>query len=68
MRTKHKNGEEFYWLLYYAYLPAGAVKRWGDHWPASPVYPWHQPQNILPEAEGGCRGTQLGAVGIYLAG
>lgn len=20
MRTKHKNGEEFYWLLYYAYL------------------------------------------------
>ena len=21
MRAKHKNGEEFYWLLYYAYLP-----------------------------------------------
>jgi len=20
MRAKHKNGEEFYWLLYYAYL------------------------------------------------
>ena len=22
MRAKHKNGEEFYWLLYYAYIPA----------------------------------------------
>lgn len=26
MRTKHKNGEEFYWLLYYAYLSRRSCK------------------------------------------
>ena len=51
MRAKHKNGEEFYWLLYYAYLPAGASERRGDHRPASPAHPRHQHPDVLPEAQ-----------------
>ena len=63
MRAKHKNGEEFYWLL-----PAGAAERRGDHRPAPPAHPRHQHSDVLPETERGCRGTQFGAVGVYGTG
>ena len=75
MRAKHKNGEEFYWLLYYAYLSPQELQNVEEiidqlrpHIRTPPTYPRHQHPDVLPKTQGGRRSTQLGAVGIYGAG
>ena len=65
MRAKHKNGEEFYWLLYYSYLSPQELQNVEDHRPATSAHPRHQHPDVLPETQRSRRGAQFGAVGIY---
>ena len=54
LRTKHKNGESYYWLLYYSFLsPAAAPKCGGDHRETAPPYPGYQFPHLLPQEAGG---------------
>ena len=69
LRTRHKHGEDYYWLLYYTYLsPPTAQKCGGDHRTASSPHPGHQPAHLLPQAEAGGGGVKFCPLGVYFKG
>ena len=54
LRTRHKNGEAYYWLLYYSFLsPSAAEECGGNHREPAPTYPGHLLPHLLPQAAGG---------------
>ena len=53
LRTKHKNGEAYYWLLYYSFLSPQQLKNVeGNYRDPATAYPRHQFQNLLPQTPG----------------
>ena len=53
LRTRHKNGEAYYWLLYYLPLSPAAEECGGNHRKPAPAYPGHLLPHLLPQAPGG---------------
>ena len=53
LRTKHKYGESYYWLLYYIPVTAAVGEHAGDHRKAGAAYPRHQLPYLLPQAPDG---------------
>ena len=53
LRTRHKNGEAYYWLLYYSFLSPAAEECGGNHREPAPAHPGHLLPHLLPQAAGG---------------
>ena len=69
LRSKHKFGETYYWILYYSYLSPPAVqKHRGDHRAASAAYSGHQLPHLFPQAQGSNRCFFLHFVGLFFQG
>ena len=69
LRTRHKNGEEFYWILYFTYLSPQQLKNAEEIIEQlRPHIAGHQFPHLLPQAQKGGGGPQFHPLGIYLPG
>lgn len=69
LRNKHKNGETYYWLLYYTFLSPQQMKNVEEIVEQlRPHIRDHQLPHLLPQETGGDRGIKLHSVGVYLQG
>ena len=71
LRTRHKNGEAYYWLLYYSFLSPQQLKNVEEiieNLRPAPAHPGHLLPHLLPQASGGHRRPQFSAVGLHLQG
>lgn len=59
LRTKHKHGEQYYWLLYYTYLSPQQLQNTEEIIELS---------HLLPQTPGSNSGIRQHPVGIYLKG
>lgn len=67
LRTRHKNGESYYFILR-VFVPAAVGECKRNHETAPAAYPGHQPDNLLPKTGTGSGGPQLHPLGLYLQG
>ena len=51
LRKRHKNGETYYWILYYTYFSPQELR---NYKPTQTVYPRHQFPTLLSPQEGCC--------------
>ena len=69
LRSKHKHGEQYYWILYYSYLSPQQLQNTDEIIEKlRPPYCKYLPPDLLPQASGGGCRTQFYPVGLYLQG
>ena len=66
LRSKHKHGEQYYWILYYSYLSPQQLQNTDEIIESlMPAHCKHFQTHLLPQASGSSSGSQFHPLGIY---